>query len=396
MPAKHAKFSASGSHRWLHCPASIRLSENVPPQPESKYAKEGTDAHHCLEILLSDPKKFIQNQKKLKKEFGTEMVEYAADAAQEIWKRLTPGASLQAETEIDLGFVYPEMFGTCDALIVEEFGRLTVIDFKYGAGIPVDPENNSQLIYYALGAAHKFDFNFTEVCLVIIQPRAIHDRGTVREWVMGIDDLMAWEETFRLGVKGALDEKATANAGDWCRFCPASVNCPALSTQALEDARADFDPIRGTINLPIDLEPDQLARTLRAIDKIEVWIESVRKFAFASLEQGRKVPGFKLVEKRSIRKWTDLEKATQDAKKKFGDKAFSVDLLSPAQLEKTCQAKEWVAQYSSSISSGLTMVPENDKRQAVNQLELDFGGDNSLPKTETPKTLKTKGKAKNG
>lgn len=51
MPGKHALLSASSAARWLNCPPSARLCENLP-DTESSYAAEGTLAHSMCEIKL--------------------------------------------------------------------------------------------------------------------------------------------------------------------------------------------------------------------------------------------------------------------------------------------------------------------------------------------------------
>lgn len=389
----HAKFGASSSERWLACPGSISLSMKAPPGRDSPYAIEGTRGHECLEIFLNNRKNFKSTRAMLIKKYGMEMTEHAADAALEIWKRAPSDATLLAETRADLSFVAPDMFGTADAVIVELFGRLTVIDYKYGAGIPVDPESNSQLIYYALGIAHQYDYNFSEVALVIIQPRAEHPGGPVREWVTTIEHLLEWRAKFELGVKLATATDAPTVTGDWCRFCPAAVICPELSRNALKSAKADFDDSTGTLTLPDVIAPDQLGRTLQAMELLETWIEKTRALAFDVLNKGVNVPGYKLVEKRSIRRWIDAEKTTVEARQEFGPAAFKVELLSPAQLEKIPNAKEWIAERVTAVSSGTTMVAESDKRPAINQITLDFGEPETRKEVEPIKQKPTKPKS---
>lgn len=377
----HAKLSASGSERWLECPASVELCERAPKQRESEYAKEGTDAHSCLEVILKNhTNKPYTAAQMLKKKFPDEMVAHALTAYKEIEARLSPGVTLLTETKVDLTFVGPDMFGTVDCAIVEEFGRLIVIDYKYGAGVPVDPENNTQLLYYALGLAHKYNYNFTEVVLMIIQPRAPHERGPVREWVIGIDELVSWEKKFKDGVERVNDPLADFNAGDWCRWCPGAVMCPAIKDRALKEAQVDFNDDLTALAVPHPTTPMtvlHLSTILTAIEKLEVWIGAVKEHAFHVLERGGEIKGWKLVQKRSIRKWTN-EKAAQVAKKKFGQDAFTEpELLSPAQLEKALSNQkslvaDFIKQYASDISSGLTLVPESDKRPAMTKAQDQF------------------------
>lgn len=385
-PKKHAKLSASGSHRWLNCAASVALCEKAPPSRESKYAAEGTVAHELLEgilrahINLSNPFTTLQELRKFHPD--KEMVEHVANSYKEIEMRLkdSPGAILLSEEKVDLTHIGPDMFGTVDAAIVDEFGRLQVWDFKYGAGIPVDPEENTQLLYYAMGIAKKFDYNFKDVLIGIIQPRAEHERGPVREWVLSIKELRGWEDKFRDGVEKTKDPLAAFSAGDWCRFCPAKSMCPEISTTALKQAKVDFSPIVSSdVELkeprPLLSDPKQISNTLKGIKKLEVWIEAFKEETQALMERGLKVDGFKLVKKRSIRRWIDEKETIKAFAYRHSADTFMSEptLLSPAQVEKRGMNKDLVAILTTNESSGFTMAPESDKRPEVNPMVLDFG-----------------------
>lgn len=373
----HSKFSASGSERWLNCPGSVALSEKAPPQIENKYALEGTRAHECLELVLRHaiatrngemPRPLSWNG------FDDEMIHHAMESTKYILRRLPKGAVLLCETKVSLEFIASGMFGTVDAAIVDEFGRLWVFDFKYGAGHAVNPENNSQMIYYALGIAHKYNYNFADVCLSIIQPRAEHERGPNREWVIEIDELRSWSEKFLQGVSAAKKSNAPLVDGDWCRWCPAKVICPQLSDQAFVEAQISFDVQAEELpGLPVPnmISPDTLSRTLPAIDKIETWIEAVKAHTLHVLERGVKVPGYKLVAKRSTRKWTD----PHQVEAVWGAKAFDEpEIMSPAKFEKKYgkSGEAFVAKNTTSISSGVTVAAEKDSRPEVNRVNDDF------------------------
>jgi hypothetical protein len=236
----HAKFSASGSERWLECPGSVSLSEQAPPQKESVYALEGTTAHECLEVLMKhDGSGAIV--KFLLKRYPETMVRHAQAFHEQVVELMPVGSKLLYETKVDLSFVEPRMFGTVDAAIIELFGTLWSIDYKYGAGRMVNPENNTQLIYYALGLAHEYHFNFDNVKLAIAQPRIVHKDGFFRVWEMDVPQLMEWTEKFREGVKRCKDPFAPLKPGRWCFFCPAQEICPAIRETRIEQAKSDFE-----------------------------------------------------------------------------------------------------------------------------------------------------------
>lgn len=381
----HAKFSASGAHRWLNCPGSIALTLKAPPPRESAYANEGTEAHSILEAVLkahiSGGKPFSV-ARTLEKTHDPEMVKHVVNAYKEILLLTNENSNMISETKVDLSFIHPGMFGTVDCALIEPFGSLTVIDFKYGAGIPVSPENNAQLIYYALGLAHLYGYDFSEVKLVVIQPRTESESGPVKTWATTIDELTAWANRFSKGVKEALKPNAeiipydpNLHHEDHCRFCPAAVICPGLKTRSLKEVKADFDDESGAMVLiePKNLPIKNLGTIMTACDRLETWIGKVREHALHALEKGHPVEGWKLVQKRSTRKWTHPALAESDARQAFGNQAFSSpELLSPAQLEKATGNSDWVNSRTSSISSGVTVVPESDKRPSYNLFESDF------------------------
>jgi hypothetical protein len=395
----HAKFGASTAKRWLSCPGSIALIEKAPPQEESKYAQEGTDAHACLEFLVKNRAKLKQACAAALRRWNAAMVAHANAAVMEIEKIAAelPGAEIFAETRADLPVSEPGQFGTTDISIVQEFGTLVIVDYKYGAGIPVPCENNEQLIYYALGIAHQYDYNFSRVVLMIIQPRAAIDGKTVRAWETNVATLLEWRDKFEAGIKVAKKKDAALLSGDHCRFCPAAVICPEIGNKKLRAAQFDFNDETGDIVPQATMDrnvtnPEKLARMLKAFDGLELWIESVRNHAFALARKGTKIPGFKLVEKRGQRKWNDFHRVAEKAENAFGDKVFTRELLSPAQMEKLSPAyKAFIDQNSSSVSSGLTLVDDADPRQATRPADLDFPapelekGDDMAEKKKTAK-----------
>jgi hypothetical protein len=378
----HAKFSPSASGRWIACPGSVKASEGIPSE-DSAASVEGTQGHECLETLLTaGPHKQLATEAFLRKTYPAEMVTHAAAAAQAIWKMLPKGATLLAETKARCTHIHPEFHGTADAVIIEDFGTLYVFDYKYGRH-PVEVKENTQLISYALGIAHEHEYNFTDVVLVIIQPRAMHDEGPVRSWRLCITELAEWADIFRKAVKAAEAKNAKRVSGSHCRFCPAAVTCEEFKGKALSEARASFDvtPLGvGRLRHPTPdakgiATPEQLGKTLWACDQLEAWIGRVREHAFNELKRGRKIPGWKLVEKRGTRQWLNAELAGTLARKKFGKAAFTVpELLSPAQLEKLgAKGKEFVGRYAATISSGLKLVPADHPGEAHDQLAIDFG-----------------------
>jgi len=378
----HALFSASGSKRWLNCPGSINLCENLPPLPESVYAAEGTKAHACFEFLLKNYAQLPQAMSISRKHFSEEMINHAFDAVCWIMQKAPEGAEVISERRVDASlFTCSKQFGTVDSAIIEDFGRLVVIDYKYGAGVAVDVHDddgraNSQLAYYGLGLSYEYGHNFSEVELVVIQPRAFHPNGPIRSRVMPMAEILAWKDIFREGVMATGDRKAPLRAGDWCKWCPAGVVCPELKGGGLAKAQVVFSDMSGIEAVP-ELKmvgQKDLGTILDGCDQLESWIEKVRSFAMSEAMRGREPHGYKLVEKRAQRKWANPDKSASILRRHLGDEAFSKPkLLSPAQIEKQFDGmSDWLAMHTVKESSGVNLVKAKDKRPKTNPIANVF------------------------
>ncbi len=234
MSGTHSVFSASGSKRWLNCSGSIRLSRGIPDAPDSKWAAEGTRAHEVLDKLIAGHLKGqrLATEASLRNQYPLQMIVHASNSLDTLIAD-TQGDTLVGEQKVSLEFIGDGLFGTLDVMAYTPFRTLKVYDYKYGAGVPVDVENNSQLIYYALGVAHLHHYNFADVELTIIQPRAYHRQGPIRKWKAPIEMLDEWSEIFSNGVKAALRPNAKLVPGDWCRWCKAGDAglCPAVQVR---------------------------------------------------------------------------------------------------------------------------------------------------------------------
>lgn len=299
----HAKLGASSTHRWMNCPGSIHLSEDMPNK-SSVYAAEGTAAHALTELCLvtkglepweligqwidDEGDLFKAGDPSINEETTFEITAEMADAAQmfidESHRHMDEGIAMDMATDcghpvmevekpFDLSFVRPEMFGTNDNCVFVPGHKLSVLDLKYGAGYAVEVENNTQLKYYGLGALREMcwdaeaeDYNWDimpeTVELVIVQPRAPHRDGPIRRWSLParelvedfVDELRAAAHAVDEAAKliaddpdGAFPALASGNAsvcaGDWCKFCPAKPVCPEIDNLARKTLGTDFDDL---------------------------------------------------------------------------------------------------------------------------------------------------------
>ena len=251
--AAHAKYSASGSKRWIECPGSIRLEASARPESTKRLRK----GRRRISFRNDNESGFVLDESSTRKSTASR------------WSiTLTKRTNMSLTTRQKGGFRREKIdtsscttkgqFGTVDATIAEPFGTLEVVDYKYGAGIVVEPEDNTQLLLYAIGAAHEFDYNFEDVKLTIIQPRAPHALGPIRSWTTSIENLKKWATVFRQAVIACEEPDAPLKAGDHCRFCRAASTCPEITDKAFQSAQIVFDDwgdhesgITGTLQLPV-------------------------------------------------------------------------------------------------------------------------------------------------
>jgi len=376
-PRAHSPWGASQAHRWMECPGSIRLGRGMPDIPSSHYAKEGQCAHHVAELCLADGRGNAVDY--IGREFeGVEVTEEMAEAVQTYINvvradKATLGGKLIVEHKFDLTQLHEGLYGTNDAMLfAEREPVLFVYDYKHGAGVPVDVTDNPQLRYYGLGGVLTMKLPKIEwVELVIVQPRCNHIDGPVRRERIRLVDLVEWATELVAAIKRTMLPDAPLKAGEHCKWCKASVECPELRSVAERVAQVDFaafkaPPAPETINI------SQLLQVLARADVVEQWLNDVRAHAEKMLESGINLPGWKLAAKRATRKYKlpedDIRKALiEDFGLEEREILTEPELKSPAQIEKLLkgEAKKRINTLCIKESSGYVLAPESDPRPAM-------------------------------
>lgn len=374
----HALLSPSSASRWLNCTAAPHLEADMP-DVSSGFAVEGTLAHaYCakkLKTFLGLPTEHEDKEIAELADYHTgEMDEYTDAYATIVIEKynaaraITPDAQLLVETRLDFSEHIPDSFGTADAIIIAD-GTMNVVDFKYGKGVSVSAFKNPQMQIYALGAYDKFSFEYRidRVRMTIIQPRI----DNISDYELSVSDLMAWtDEVLTPRAQEAFSGKGTQTPGEWCRFCKVKSRCRALANQSLKTALEKPDPQL--------LNPQELADVLPKLETIKIWLTGIEEYALHTALSGTAVPGWKVVEGRSSRQITNPT-AVSDALSGAGigrDLLYKPQELLPiTELEKLVGKKQFAAlcaQWISKPQGKPTLVPESDKRQAINTVEEDF------------------------
>lgn len=318
-PSKHALLGPSSSARWIACPPSAKLTEFMPNE-SSVYAEEGTKAHYlCEQVLRQAIPRWeagtahgylpLPNAD----DYPTEM-QNAAKVYTEFIYGLYTGFPPQGpvtvciEQQVKMTRWVPGCFGTCDCCLIGS-GILHVVDFKYGMGVPVSPVENTQMMLYALGALELFRYtdDILTVRMSIVQPRIQSEPET---WAISAEELLDWAETtLKPAAKLAWEGKGDLNPGEkQCRWCKAKPQCRAWKDKygPLADFVCHTDP---GANDPRLLTPEELGDWLAEAQGIAEYTKCLQEYVQQQLQCGTDIPGWKLVEGRSTRRFTDQDAA---------------------------------------------------------------------------------------
>ncbi len=370
-PTSHARLSASSAHRWLECPGSIKLSEGAP-DTTSIYAAEGTFAHSiaadCLDTDVDavaflgivgtvDGFGFTVNQ---------EMVDAVQVYLDAVRAAMAPSngpttAKFEVALLAPLSKVDADLGGTADAVVycpAQE--KLHVFDFKYGSGTYVEADSNEQLKLYALGAMLTVNRPIKEVEVVIVQPR-FEGAKPVRSWSFRAADIMDFIADIQDAAEKSRLPKPPLKPGDWCKFCKAAKDCPELKKK--QDALVSME-----FGAVVDYK--LLATMLASLPLVKERIKAIEEFAYKEAVSGKEIPGYKLVDKRPVRKWKSEGDVVEWAQKRAIDPYEKPDVKSPAQLEKGLKPaeKKELAELVEKVSSGTVLVSVDDDRPAAKRV----------------------------
>lgn len=373
MPTQHALLSASGAHRWLHCTGSPLLEKDFPDST-SVYAQEGTLAHYLCELKLmaytgeiTKRKLTSMKNKLMKSELWQPEMDSTSEAYLDYIKDITMSYTVKPviliEKKVDFSRYVPEGFGTADCLILAG-DTLHVVDYKHGKGVVVDADHNPQMMLYALGAMSELSllYRFKFVHMTIVQPRV----NNISEFTMTADELIEWgEKVVKPKAEAAMSGKGEFEAGDWCRFCRAKRQCKTRyeSNDSLyPELSAQHDPRLITL--------EELGKYLKRGKDMAAWLEDMKEYALSESLAGADVPGWKAVEGRGSRAFTDTDEAVDTLIKNGIDESVLYErrVLTLAQMEKAVGKKafgEIVGNLVVKNPGKPTLVEESDKRPKI-------------------------------
>lgn len=369
MTPEHSPTGASSYYRWKACPGSVRLSKGIT-QASSREGELGNRAHDLAELWIKNnncPKNKFQD---LEQEDFDAVEVYVNFVNSLLGDRNDPDLRFFVEHRFSLEEIYPGLYGTVDfAVYSKRHEKLVVVDYKHGAGLPVEVKENPQLQYYGVGAMLELNLPVKSVELVIVQPRAQHRDGPVRKWQTTPQALQDFLDQLTSDAKRTEEKDAPLNEGSWCRYCPAAAKCPKLRERSLTLVKDN------SFSATQAYSPEALSDVLGMLPVMEGWIKNVKAFAAAEAQAGRIPPGWKLVAKRANRRWKDGWTGERLAQE-FGLKPpemFDQKVKSPAQVEKLLdkQMRSHVENLVERVSSGVKLVEDNDPSPALLESEID-------------------------
>ena len=341
-PNGHALLSASSSDRWLHCPPSARLCESYADKG-SDYAAEGTDAHALCEYKLrkalgmqaEDP---TENLTWFNQEMDDCATGYAAYILElvEAAKETCTDPVVLIEQRVDFSRWVEQGFGTSDAILIAD-GTMHVIDYKHGLGVLVSAEDNPQMKCYDIGALELFDdiYDIYTVAMTIYQPR----RQNVSTFTLSKEELYRWaDEVLKPTAELAFAGDGNFLCGEWCGFCKAKNDCRARAEANLELARYDF-------KLPPLLTDEDIEDILSRVDDLVAWASDIKEYALQQAVSGKEWHGWKLVEGRSNRRYTNEAAVTQAVKEEGFDPFEHMLANNPIPPILNNARIEWVSLY---------------------------------------------------
>ena len=364
-PEVHSVLGASAADRWMNCTPSAQLTAGMEDETTT-FAAEGTAAHALCEWKVRKTLKMRAGRRPTSDYWTDEMEEFTDDYRDFIMD-LVGQAKLTCkdpvtliEQHLDFSCYVPDGFGTGDFLLVAD-KKLNVVDFKYGRGVAVYADHNPQMMLYALGALNLFDclYDIENVTMTIFQPRL----SSISTWTIPAEELYKWaEEVLKPKAELAAKGEGEFISGSWCRFCKARNTCRARAESFLELAKMEFQP-------PALLSDEEVAEVMEKADELSKWASDVMAYAQAeAIENGKHWNGYKLVEGRSTRRFTDEKKVEEAAKGAGYTDIYNKSLITLTAFEKLMGKetfKEVLGSYVTKPAGKLTLVPVSDKRPEV-------------------------------
>lgn len=389
-PEKHALLSASASSRWLNCTAAPRFEEQFP-ETTSQYAEEGRIAHAMCELKVLKtftagikPRSYTARINKIKEMPGySSEMDRTSDLYIEHLSQLALSykakPNISPEVQVDLTGYIPNGFGTCDCIMIGG-DTLSIVDYKHGKGVPVSAEGNTQMRLYALGALKRYSpvygNSIKSIRMTIDQPRISDEVSTE---TISVEELLAWGESIKPIAQEAYTGPGEFVPGEHCRFCRGKEHCRARAEQytALEEFKDCVLPGTSGDQDKRILSDSEIGDLLTKGAELVKWYKDLEEYALGAILKGVNIPGWKAVQGRSNRTFSDQDKAIDAVIKAGYDEALVYErkpktLTELEKLMGKADFTEKVGAYVIKPPGKPTLAPLSDKRETYSPAAADF------------------------
>lgn len=359
------------------CTGWVLMAQTYPETETNEEALEGEASHEIAAELInymsrgvfSTPAdEFVDQEASNGVIYTDEMFEGAEVYAKNVADVMRDtgvfgGECFGTEVKVLASRIHELSYGTTDQFIfARHIGHLYVWDYKFGYEM-VEVFECWQLINYVAGICEKFNIDGIEeqnitVHLRIVQPRAFHPEGIIREWVVKLSDLRGHINTLHHNAHVALSNDAVIRSGPHCKHCQARLNCPA----ALKAGMSLYEIAMRT--LPIDLPPEalglQYAIVKRAIKQLEYLQSAYDEQVKSVIRKGGLVPNFMVEMGYGRLEWTEtVAKIIEIGNERGYSLQKETDVITPTQAKKLGVPHDVIEQYSKRPKAGLKVVPDN-------------------------------------
>jgi len=350
-----SKISASSLQRFMTCNGFLTL--DLPRQEQSEAAAEGEAFHDLLECYVKALP--IADVAKNGKRFDTDMHFYAKVYAPQI--PTTSDSELKCDFQVNDKI---KISGRYDYVWEEDGGdTLVVADIKYGY-MPVDVKDNWQLIAYAIGELIKRQKSYNKITLRIIQPRAHHEDGPVRDCNLTTEQLYEFFKVIKHTVDQFSEGKIHFTTSSNCKYCAAAATkCAALT-------KAFYNSVDVVLNKQVsdDLSNDEISSMLYLYDRIKdlfkIKMDSIQELAKSKIKSGEILQGYDLKESFGNRTWNENFNPDNILMLTGIDLSEKV-LISPAKAEKILD-KKVIQNFTKREFKGFNLVATDHSKLANN------------------------------
>ena len=374
MNKQHSIIPASSAGIWGKpdgCTGWVTMSNLYPDTEESDSSIEGSAAHEIGSALISaarggfslGPEDFLDHTASNGVIMNQEMFDAAVIYAEDVIKTFTDSAYVGVEERLTAKRIHELAFGTIDSYVFDrENLQLYLWDFKYGFEC-VEVYENWQLIDYTAGIIEKHKIDGLEdqhitVHLRVIQPRAYHHNGVIREWKTKLSDLRGHINVLRSNAHESLGRNPVTRSGPHCKHCSARHACKAALSGGLSLYEVVSKPT------PNELTPDALGVQLtiikRAKKQLEYLESGFEEQVKSLIRSGKNIPGWMVEQGYGIEKWNKpIEEIINLGKLLNTDFSKPSAVITPKQARKKGVDDSLISAFSETPRTGIKIVLDN-------------------------------------